>query len=140
MAFPSHVMGTFLPKPEWIGERSSWLNSSWGHLADALFAGKPPDLSCSMEHDDQLVSRHVHVCLGSYEPSHQDKIVGVAFLLAVWMDVEWPAEEQARAAELLNLGDDPGMMIARWCDECSRTLATEVSLLRGFEIWGVNHV
>lgn len=100
MAFPSHVMGTFLPKPEWIGERSSWLNSSWGHLADALFAGKPPDLSCSMEHDDQLVSRHVHVCLGSYEPSHQDKIAGVAFLLAVWMDVEWPAEEQARAAEL----------------------------------------
>jgi hypothetical protein len=93
-------MGTFLPKPEWIGERSSWLNSSWGHLADALFAGKPPDLSCSMEHDDQLVSRHVHVCLGSYEPSHQDKIAGVAFLLAVWMDVEWPAEERARATEL----------------------------------------
>lgn len=100
LAFPATVIGTFLPRPEWIGDRSQWLSSPWGRLTDGIFAGRPDDLGCTFEHDHELVWRHIRVCLGSFEPSHQDKIAGIAFLLAVWMNVEWPAERQQEANAL----------------------------------------
>lgn len=101
LAFPASVLGTFLPRPTWVGESlNPWLNSPWGRLADSIFAGQLPDLELTMEHDLQLVSRHIRVCMGSYQPRHQEKIAGVAFLLALWMDVAWP-EDQLEAARPL---------------------------------------
>src|SRR5690606_33683124 len=94
LAFPAHVVGTLLPEWEDIPEsyRLLYAIDPLVNLADRLFAlytaGRPFDtgsgLVLTADLDPELVARPVEAVLRSFEPRHEHKIAGVAFLSGQW--------------------------------------------------------
>lgn len=72
--------------------------SAQGEAAADQEGGHPMDWSKPTEISDvqlafpasvigtQKVHRHISACLGSYEPKHEHKIAGVAYLLSLWFE------------------------------------------------------
>lgn len=93
LAFPARVIGSYLPPldviPDDFRERRGDA-VQWHRVADLLFADQPitdaPPFVTS--HDPDLITRHATVCLRSFEPKHEHKIAGVAWLLSLWFDQE----------------------------------------------------
>lgn len=88
LAFPAHVVGSLLPKwedmpEEFRRERSEWctLVNDWFHCG--LKDDKVPKVK--PEFDEMLVWRHLKACMGSFEPAHEHKVAGVAYLMSLWM-------------------------------------------------------
>jgi len=100
LAFPATVIGKFLPPKEEIPEefRENWQHCKWSSLAqDWFYEGLPADVEFHMKDgvDGAKAFRHLSVCLRSYEPSHQHKIAGVAYLMDCWMEkVEIPSKQK----------------------------------------------
>lgn len=92
LAFPATVTGTLLPPVEDIPKEFFGVNK-WTRLADLCFAGTPPDgtlVTTKPTLDYALVVRQLKVCLGSFEPKHENKIAGVAYLMSLFFtDVEF---------------------------------------------------
>lgn len=90
LAFPARVIGYYLPPLDQIPDefrRGTGGAAAWHKVANRLFVGLPigdvsPDRGTN--HDPDLIRRHLGACLGSYEPRHEHKIAGVAWLLSLW--------------------------------------------------------
>lgn len=83
-AFPARVVGSYLPPPEWFTEDG--VPAAWGNFAEALFAGIASDISLIPRDgvDPAAAWDHATMILGSYQPKHEHKISGVAWLLWHW--------------------------------------------------------
>lgn len=99
LAFPAHVVGTLLPDWDTIpdeykqwGSRNEFVRcvSDWFYrgLKDVLFE-KAEGVT---DEDAGRVMRMARACLASFEPKHEHKIAGVAYLLASYFTaVVWEA-------------------------------------------------
>ena len=102
LAFPAHVVGTLLPHrgdiPREFRESSRpsrELFARWFFegLRGAEFTPRP-----GVDRDAAL--RHISACMRSFEPSHENKEEGVAFLLeSFFLRVDVPAAKSGRAAQ-----------------------------------------
>lgn len=105
-AFPTTVEG-FIPKWEDIPEELKRGAGCWEIqlFNDWFFKGlKSLEMSARENVDAKLAMRHIHYVMTSFEPSHEHKEAGVAFLLREWFtEAKWEAM-QARSAEVKNAG------------------------------------
>lgn len=84
LAFPANVIGTYLPTMSEIPEEFKNRRNPWDACITKLFfsGGRIPK---TKEGIDQVTAdRHVRTVLGSYEPKHQHKQAGAAWLMSLW--------------------------------------------------------
>lgn len=98
-AFPTSVDG-FLPKySEVPDEFKTHHGNQWVDLANRwFFSGLPKGTVFNPKAgiDTTKALRHIKYCLGSWEPKHEHKSAGVAYLLSLWFEsVETPKEKAA---------------------------------------------
>ncbi|MEX2717483.1 MAG: hypothetical protein Q6370_014380 [Candidatus Sigynarchaeota archaeon] len=88
LAFPAHVVGKLLPEWDSIPVEFRERRSPWCRIVDAIFAGEGSDVAISVRKgiDPTLAGRHLRACMASFEPKHEHKIAGVAYLLSLWFE------------------------------------------------------
>lgn len=100
LTFPDRVIGTLLPPQsdipeEFAGEQSEWLSlvRRWFCVGLNFRPKVKPEL------DENLVWRHLNACMGSFEPSHEHKVAGVAYLMSLWCEPlpkDWKAASKVK--------------------------------------------
>lgn len=88
LAFPANVIGTLLPVKDEI-PKEFFGSTPYGTLAHELFYRgfvEKSDLQLREGLYPEKVHRHISACLGSYEPKHEHKMAGVAYLLSLWFE------------------------------------------------------
>lgn len=101
-AFPADVVREgYLPAWDDIPEEFRVLGSTkWGELfADVFYSGgqKGKDLYLLAKRgvDIKNAWRQINACMRSYEPKHEHKGAGVAFMFSEWFeDYEWKAKPE----------------------------------------------
>ncbi len=87
-AFPAHVIGKYLPLWEDIPAEFKKNNDChpYHRLAqDWFFTGlKNLKLECRPGIDQSAALRHLQTIMRSYEPKHEHKIAGVAYLIDIF--------------------------------------------------------
>lgn len=97
LAFPAGVVREgYLPAwddiPKEFKDRG---NNKWRDLFSKLFltggqSGMDLYLQAKSDADIGKAWRHINACMGSFEPKHEHKEAGVAFLFSEWFeDYEW---------------------------------------------------
>ena len=80
------------PLPEWddIPEEFKQWHNDFAKIAAMLFynGGKLSDhgLTPKGDLDEIKAIRAIRACLGSFEPKHEHKMAGVAYMLSEWFD------------------------------------------------------
>lgn len=85
-AFPGHL-DKLLPSWEAIPEEFRDGHTEWNRfVTDWFFKGWPEDrdLYVRPDIDGQLAFRHLHTIMRSFEPKHEHKEAGVAWLMSRW--------------------------------------------------------
>ena len=97
MAFPAQVIGKFLPDWDAIPAGFKERNDPWSACADRLFFQGTGGFNFYAKDgvSAEKAYRMVAACLGSYEPKHQHKIAGVAYLLATFFEKVEPIQKEA---------------------------------------------
>jgi len=97
--FAADVVGKFLPPWDEIPEefRRNWHRSiGWPKVAETwFFSGLPEGTVFTPKDgiDESKALCQIAACLRSFEPSHEHKIAGVAWLMDLFFDgVEFPQE------------------------------------------------
>jgi len=86
MAFPANVVGKYLPLREEIPERFE-NERKWEDLAATWFYSGLENSPTAREGVDlNQALRHLKTCLGSFQPEHNHKLRGVAWLMSLWLD------------------------------------------------------
>lgn len=86
IAFPVHV-DHLIPSRAELSSEISQIPRVFFEIANDLFyrgSSKIPGIVLASGLDSDLVSRHIQSVLGSFEPTFEDKIDGVAYLLHRW--------------------------------------------------------
>lgn len=89
LAFPAHVVGKYLPEYEDIPEEFKRGRTKWNDvMSQWFFKGLPGETEFipKKDIDGSKALRHLKACLGSYEPSHEHKEAGVAYLMSLWFE------------------------------------------------------
>jgi hypothetical protein len=87
MAFPANVVGTLLPRRKELPDefQKDWRSNAYCNIAERwFFRGLERSLSFNAGIDAKKAMRHLKTCLGSFEPSHEEKIGGVGYLMSRW--------------------------------------------------------
>lgn len=98
--FPARVIGTLLPEQEAIPEDVPHVWSHFiGYWFAAIYTGKglPADTEFHAKGDfsAEKAYRHVDACMRSYEPKHEHKMAGCAYLASCFFDkVVIPSEKK----------------------------------------------
>lgn len=81
-------IGKWLPAKKDIPKEFFNYNNEWAKIAERLFynGGKLPRLKHGI--DVAAATADIGCCLQSFEPSHEHKIAGVAYLLSMWCEPE----------------------------------------------------
>lgn len=94
LAFPANVCKEHLPAMEQIPEvfkcEGHWehpTTSLVNNLAYGKFRGAQVSFRPREGLEGEPVWRHILACLRSFEPKHEHKIAGVAYLIDEWIDV-----------------------------------------------------
>lgn len=88
LAFPAHVIGTLLPTWDAIPVEFRERRSPWYRVVEDIFGGRfEGDVETVDGIDAKLAGRHLRACLSSYEPKHEHKIAGVAYLMSLWFKI-----------------------------------------------------
>lgn len=96
LAFPAYVVGTLLPPVEAIPSEFFNTSNPWCQLQRKWFMGGLP--TSTQFHlrpgcEGERMMRHITACQRSYEPKHEHKEAGVAYLLSLWCtEVRIPGE------------------------------------------------
>ena len=88
-AFPAFVVGVYLPSVDDIPDRFHDRRDPWVELVGHwFFNGVPEDAAFYPKPgiDSKLAFRHVDACMRSYQPKHQHKEAGCAYLLATFFE------------------------------------------------------
>lgn len=91
-AFPTQVIGDYLPLVEEIPKEFDMYKPDpvvakhWVDLANGIFFGAFRELWYSEREgiDLHLAQRHISVVLRSFQPKHEHKVAGVAYLMSLW--------------------------------------------------------
>ncbi len=98
LAFPAGVM-KLMPKHRELPEEFQYFgNNPWIRLASKWFgSGIPKEQQPTPKEgiDANLAWRHLGTIMGSWEPKHEHKIGGVAWLMSQWFEL--PANGQGAA-------------------------------------------
>jgi len=85
------VIETYMPKwtdlPEDFRRERGIEVQKWGRIVDDLFFRGATNIRCIVKDptiDQKDIMRHIAVLLHSFEPSHEHKTAGVAYLLSLW--------------------------------------------------------
>lgn len=96
-AFPASVTGTLLPPREEIPEEFYSRSNKWAEFVSHMFFrgwdGTDPVLIRNPDVDSDRAFLHVQTVLKSFEPRHQDKEAGAAYLLSLWFADVMPAAD-----------------------------------------------
>lgn len=84
LAFPHSVIGKLLPKWDAIPDEFKSNHNKYAELARKWFLNGIKGITFNPDLDSNTAGRHLQACLGSYEPKHQHKIAGVAYLMSLW--------------------------------------------------------
>ena len=86
-AFPARVVGTLLPSMAYIPYEFTSGRSEWCDIVSSLFfrGGYLPDVKPGI--DAKAAKRHLHAVLGSFEPQHEHKEAGAAWLMSMWYEL-----------------------------------------------------
>lgn len=90
LAFPANAIGNFLPPEEDIPEEfiKNRYENKWAKQAEKwFFHGFDPSKSTVELNegvDGQKAFKQLHACLGSFQPKHEHKISGVAYLMSLF--------------------------------------------------------
>jgi len=86
LAFPAKVVGVLIPKREDLPDefRKNYHHNEYCEMAQKWFFGGIDPLVFNEGIDAKMAMRHIQACLGSFEPSHEEKIGGAGFLLSRW--------------------------------------------------------
>lgn len=89
LAFPANVIGKLLPEWNAIPAEFRERRSPWCRIAGDAFAGVNSKIEIALRSgiDRSLATRHLRACMGSFEPKHEHKIAGVAYLLSLWFEL-----------------------------------------------------
>lgn len=98
-AFPARVVGSLLPHRKELPEEFREYDSNhWCDIAAIwFFSGLPQETKFHTKEgvDGSKAIRHLGTCLRSFEPSHEEKMGGVGFLMSLWFDkIEIPEQEK----------------------------------------------
>jgi hypothetical protein len=86
LAFPAQVMH-LLPKWEDIPEEFKNDNTNWNSLVSEWFFGGLSGKFIPKEGIDlKMAMRHLQACMHSYQPKHEHKEAGVAYLMSQWFE------------------------------------------------------
>jgi hypothetical protein len=90
-AFPANVIGTLLPAEKDIPRnfRDHWCDRrGWtGLVHQWFFKGLTAEtLIAKPGIDRHAAIKHLSACMRSYEPRHEHKVAGVAYLMSEWFD------------------------------------------------------
>ncbi len=85
-AFPASVVGDWLPPRAWFEEDG--VPQSWLNFVHGIFSGGVADIALipKLDISPELAWDHATMILGSYEPKHEHKVEGVAWLLWHWFE------------------------------------------------------
>jgi hypothetical protein len=87
VAFPATVVGTLLPPMDEIPEEFHSGNHPWCRFVSKLFFSGG-HLPVSREDVDRAnAARHLKCVLGSFEPKHEHKEAGAAYLMSLWYEL-----------------------------------------------------
>lgn len=89
LAFPAEVVGKLLPAYNLIPEEFRRDRTKWNKIVNTWFACGLEEESAPKvraEFDKDKVWRHLSACMRSYEPRHEHKTAGVAYLMSLWME------------------------------------------------------
>lgn len=87
-AFPTSVDG-FLPKYSEVPDEFKQEHTKWNKLVESwFFNGLPKETEFIAKDgiDAKKAIRHCAYCLRSWEPKHEHKTAGVAYLLSLWFE------------------------------------------------------
>lgn len=99
--FPAEVVGSLLPEAEQIPSEFWDRSNKYNRLASRLFFGQVDGLVFDKPGvDNHVAGTHIMTCLGSYEPKHEHKEAGVAYLLYLWKarEVELEGSDEPETA------------------------------------------
>jgi hypothetical protein len=88
LAFPTTIEG-FLPKYQTLPEEFREEESPFSERISSLFYGKAKQSEFVAKDgiDATAAWRHISYCLNSWEPKHEHKMAGCAYLLSLWFDL-----------------------------------------------------
>jgi hypothetical protein len=87
VVFPARVVGRLLPDMEDIPAEFKHRSNPWSQLVSRwFFRGLTGRFVPRDGIDGTAALRHVKTVLGSFEPKHEHKEAGVAYLLSLWFD------------------------------------------------------
>jgi hypothetical protein len=87
VAFPARVVGTLLPRVADIPREFYSRANPWATLASRwFFSGLSGRFAVKPGIDERTALRHLSAVLRSFEPQHEHKEAGVAFLMSQWFD------------------------------------------------------
>lgn len=88
LTFPARVVGDYLPREDEIPERYRRMTgeTGWHKLVHAWFHGglARPKIHLVPGVDGEKAVRHLSTCMASFEPKHEHKVAGVAYLMSLW--------------------------------------------------------
>lgn len=84
LAFPASVIGTLLPPMSEIPQEFHDSRNPWCKIASDLFfnGGHLPKSRHGVDRNN--AARHLRAVLGSFEPKHEHKEAGAAYLMSLW--------------------------------------------------------
>jgi hypothetical protein len=94
-AFPGRIIGTLLPLWADIPAEFKSRSNEFAQFAHEWFFDGIEGIAFNPDIDTQTAGRHLQACLCSYEPKHQHKIAGVAYMMSLWGARKATAEELA---------------------------------------------
>lgn len=88
LAFSANVIGEYLPLETEIPDDFYQCGNQYNRIVSKIFFGSTNGWDFLLKDGIDLTafSRHIKVCLGSFEPKHEHKIAGVAYLFPLWCE------------------------------------------------------
>ena len=97
LVFGGNVTGEFLPERSEIPREFFDSHNKWASFVSNMFFrgwdGADPVLIRKPDVDADVAFRHIRTVVGSWEPKHENKIAGAAYLLSLWFADVVPASE-----------------------------------------------
>jgi hypothetical protein len=98
VAFPARVIGTLLPPMSEIPSEFKNYYNDWCGVVSKLFfeGGELPKVKDGI--DAAAANGHLQAVLGSFEPQHQHKTYGAAYLISLWYQEpkEWATKNKKK--------------------------------------------
>jgi len=98
LAFPAEAIDHFLPPYDYIPEKFKDRMHPYRQLVETMWGGGLPEDSewdTRDGIDGDKAFRQIRACMGSYQPSHQHKEAGVAYLIDnFFKSVRFPSDDQ----------------------------------------------